>query len=72
MNIDLLGVERTEGRTDISKLIVAIHNFTKAPKKRLKVKSMLAFRWDISVMYDFRPWLHYLHCVRDITLTGLT
>ena len=63
---------RTDGRADVSKIIVAFRNFAKAPSERLRVTIMLAFRCDISVKYEFRPWLHYLQCVREITVTVLT
>ena len=36
---------QTEGRTDVTKLIVAIRNFSNAPKKRASVGLLLLNVW---------------------------
>jgi hypothetical protein len=68
----LVGAERTDGTTDISKLIDALRNFAKAPDKRLRVNSLLAFRCDISGIHDLSPLLDYLQCVRETTIADLS
>jgi len=43
---------RTEGQTDMTKLIVAFRNFTKAPKTKHLYKSVVSRRSQLLILYN--------------------